>query len=296
MGNIQQLLDDGETIVAPGVFDPLSALLARRAGFKALYLGGFAAAAQLGTAEPLASLEEQASSSRAITSVVDLPLLIDGHTGFGDPVHTYRATRKLIAYGVAGAHFEDALYPKRVHYFRGVVRTVSMEDMQAKIRAARKAAEGTGFLVIARTEAWSSVGGGLDEAIRRLHGYVEAGADALMPLAWNPKDAEAIGKEFSGIPLVWVARARRDDFPELSLSEIRDMGYRIVLYPATSVGVAYKAVTKLYEAIATSGRTETDEAELDPVWAAIDEVIGMPTFYDIERETTEPEGGFVRAV
>ena len=123
---LRQLLKGPGPVVIPGAYDAFSAKLIERYGFPAAYLGGLATATALATAEPLLDMTEQLSYARLVTSKLGIPLIVDGHTGFGDPVHITRAVQEFESGGVAGIHVEDMPFPKEVHYFKGIKHLVPL--------------------------------------------------------------------------------------------------------------------------------------------------------------------------
>ena len=175
---LRELLQKPGPIIVPGAFDAFSAKLMQNHGFSMIYLGGLASATTLCTAEPLLDMTEQVGHARLVAAHLSVPLIVDGHTGFGDPVHITRAVREFEAAGIAGIHLEDVGYPKRVHYFKGIKHVVPVETMLARLHAAQAARRDPDFVIIARTDAYGAVGGSLEEAIRRLEAYRDAGADA----------------------------------------------------------------------------------------------------------------------
>lgn len=282
----RSLLEAPPAVVAPGVYDALSAQLAEAAGFSAIYLGGFSTAAQLGTVEPLLTLTEQAAAARAVAQAVDVPVIVDGHSGYGDPVHVTRTIRELERAGVAAIHLEDAVYPKRAHYFQDVVHLVDVKEMVAKLRYAQEERDDPDLVIMARTEARVAQDGGLDEVLRRLEAYAEAGADVLLPQLWDPDELRRVGEAFKGVPLLFFAVTRRP-LPELSVAEAEALGYKVVVYPVSAIGEAAAAVTGFLTSLRTTGRTGREPAELRDTWNLVDEVTDIARHYAIESETTE---------
>lgn len=280
------MLREGEQVVAPGVYDPLSARAVIGLGFNALDLGGFASAATLATMEPLMTMTEQIAIARAITHVADgVPLIADGHTGYGDPVHITRAVREFETAGVAGIHIEDQIFPKRVNYHRGIKHMVSIEEMQQRIVAACKARRDDDFLIIARTDARSATGGSLDEVIARSRAYAAAGADALMPMPNGHEEAKIIRDAIPDVPMVWVgALGRFAEGDEVPLLELKKIGYQIVLFGVVGICRAIDAVVRLYSGLKENG--VIDVTDLDPQYERIMQLIDAPFFYDLEARTT----------
>src|SRR6266542_2827176 len=166
-------------IVAPACFDPLTARIAAGVGFECIALGGYALGAASAISEPLLTMTEVVDAARRITSVVEVPLIVDAATGFGDPLHVMRTVRELEHAGVAAIHIEDQVFPKRAHYHRDYrEHTISAEEMADKVRFACQARQDPDFVIIARTDSMRT--DGYDEGVRRARLYAEAGADLVM--------------------------------------------------------------------------------------------------------------------
>ena len=285
---LRKALESGKQIVGPGIYDPLSAKAVVRLGFNGVYLGGFASsAAPLATLEPLMTMTEQVELARRIAHVIgEVPLIVDGHTGYGDPVHITRAVREFEAAGVAAIHIEDQLFPKRASYHKGLKHMVSVEEMQARIQAAREARTDDDFVIIARTEARAAVGGSLDEVIARLQAYAEAGADVLMPMPNGLDEGRQVAQAIQTTPLMWFAGlgafAPGD---EVHYEELGKLGYQIVTYPIIGLVRAIDAVVRLYSGLKENG--VVDVTKLDEGYERIMDLIDAPFFYDMEASTTE---------
>ena len=287
---LRQMIDSGEQFVGPGVYDPLTAKLAADLGFNGVYLGGFASSAPLVTMEPLMTMTEQVDLARNITKVIgDVPLIVDGHTAYGEPVHVTRAVREFEAAGVAGIHIEDQFFPKRASYHKGLKHMVAVDVMQERIDAALRARRDKDFFIIARTEARATAGGSLDEVIRRLRAYAEAGADAVMPMPYGAEEGKKVADAIPNTPLMWFAGAGSfaEGAAEVHVDELKDIGYQIVAFPIIGLVRAIEAVYGLYAGIRENGIVNSEG--LDEGYARILELIEAPAFYEIEARTTEME-------
>jgi 2-methylisocitrate lyase-like PEP mutase family enzyme len=285
---LRDALKTGQQVIGPGIYDPLSAKAVVALGFNGVYLGGFASAAgAFGTLEPLMTMTEQVELARRITHVVgDVPLIVDGHTGYGDAVHITRAVREFEAAGVAAIHIEDQLYPKRASYHKGLKHMVSIDEMQARIQAATDARSDSDFVIIARTEARDAVGGSLDEVIERLQAYAEAGADVLMPMPHGLEEARRVHEAIPGTPLHWFAgMGRFAEGDEIPIDTLNDLNYLIVTYPIIGIVRAIDAVHALYSELKERGVVSVQD--LDEGYERIMRLIDAPRFYDIEAHTTE---------
>jgi methylisocitrate lyase len=227
-------------LALPGVFSPLVGRIAERLGFRAVYLSGAALSASAALPDVgLVTLTEFVEAARSITAATSLPLLCDADTGFGEALNVERTVRLFESAGVAGIHLEDQQLPKRCGHLSGK-HLVEAEVMTAKVRAAAAARRDPDFVLVARTDARGVFG--FDEAVRRARLYVEAGADAIFPEALESKDEfAAFARELTPTPLL----ANMTEFgrsPNLDFAELAGMGYRMVLYPVTTLRVALRAV------------------------------------------------------
>jgi methylisocitrate lyase len=239
-------------IQIPGAFNPLVARMAQRLGFRAVYLSGAALSASLGLPDiGLVTLPEFVDAARAITRACDLPLLCDADTGFGEAVNVERTVRLFEEAGAAGLHLEDQQLPKRCGHLSGKT-LVSAEEMAAKIRAAVAARRDSDFVIVARTDARGV--NGMNDALSRARLYVEAGADALFPEALeNLDEFRTFAARFAArVPLL----ANMTEFGKsqlLDFATLADVGYRMVLYPVTTLRAALRAAQQTLEAILGQG-------------------------------------------
>ncbi len=285
---LRQMIEAGEQFVGPGVYDPLSAKVVADLGFNGVYLGGFASAASMMTMEPLMTMTEQVGLAASITKVIgDVPLIVDGHTAYGEPVHVTRAVREFEAAGVAGIHIEDQFFPKRASYHKGLKHMVPVEVMQERIDAALRARRDPDFFIVARTEARGAVGGSLDEVIRRLQLYAEAGADAVMPMPYGGEEGKKVADAITDTPLMWFSGAGSfaEGAAELHVDELMKIGYQIVAYPIAGLVRSIEAVHELYAGMKADGLVEYPG--LDEGYERIMQLIEAPAFYEIEARTTE---------
>jgi methylisocitrate lyase len=226
-------------IAVPGVFNALVGRMAERLGFQAVYLSGAALSASLALPDVgLVTLTEFVEAARDIAAATQLPLLCDADTGFGEALNVERTVRLFESAGAAGIHLEDQQMPKRCGHLSGK-QLVDAEVMAAKIRAAASARRDADFVIVARTDARGVVG--LEEAIRRARLYVAAGADVIFPEALESREEfAAFARELAPVPLL----ANMTEFgrsPNLDFAELAQLGYRMVLYPVTTLRVALRA-------------------------------------------------------
>src|SRR6266704_3139974 len=196
-----EMLESPGIIHAPIAYDPLTARIAEQVGFRCLDLGGYALGASSCVPEPLLSLEEVLMATRRITAAVSIPLMVDGGAGYGDPAYVVRTIQELERAGAAAIHIEDQVYPKRVHYHKGIEHVIPAEEMCVKIRYALQTRRDPDFVIAARTDAM--ITDGFAEAIRRANLYAEAGADMVMLFPNTVAEARQAPKEVQ-VSLIFV--------------------------------------------------------------------------------------------
>jgi methylisocitrate lyase len=225
-------------IQVPGVFNALVARMAERLGFPAVYLSGAALSAAAAVPDiGLLTLTEFVEQARVITQATPLPLLCDADTGFGEALNVERTVQLFEGAGAAGIHLEDQQLPKRCGHLSGKA-LVEPGAMAAKVRAAVAARRDPHFVIIARTDARGVTG--FDDAVRRARLYLEAGADAIFPEALESAEEFAEFSRTVPAPLL----ANMTEFgrsPNLDLGTLGEMGYRLILYPVTTLRAALRA-------------------------------------------------------
>src|SRR6478609_940475 len=235
----------------PGAHNGMAALQARAAGFEGLYLSGAAMTASMGLPDlGMITVDEVAFFVRQIVRATGLPLLVDGDTGYGEALNVMHMVRTFEDAGAGAVHLEDQILPKKCGHLNGK-NLVPAQDMAAKVAAAAKASRD--IFVIARTDAAGVEG--FDAAVERAKKYVDAGADAIFPEALNTRDMfEKFAAAMPGVPLL----ANMTEFgktPFFTASEFEAMGYKMVIWPVSSLRVANKAQADLYAAIKRDGGT-----------------------------------------
>lgn len=270
-------------VVAPFAGDPLSALIAERLGYRAAYLGGGALGYLLGVTEARLTSTDVVAATRAITNVCDLPLIVDGTTGFGDPVHVLRTVRELELAGAAAVELEDQLAPKRAHHHRGIDHPVPLDLMVAKVEAAVEARRHPDFIIIARTNTIAEIG--LEEGIRRARAFAAAGADMVLVLPRDEHEFRAVA-EAVPVPLVAMTIAVGRP-PLLSAAQMAALGYRLVLEAQAPMLAAIAALRRAYRQLRDQGFVTLDPAELRELRTEIDELCDLPRLWALEERTTE---------
>jgi 2-methylisocitrate lyase-like PEP mutase family enzyme len=247
---LRRLLDETRAIPVVGAYDALTARLVERAGFEAVYVGGYAlSATQLGLPDVgLLTMTEMLDGVRRICAAIEVPVIADGDTGYGNHVNTDRLIRELERAGAAGVHLEDQAFPKRCGHMDGK-RLDTVQAMADKIAAAVDARTDADFVIVARTDALAV--DGFDAAIERAARFREAGADVLFVEApMTLEQIAAIPKLLPGPN--WFNASWDGKSPLPSLNSLDELGYRLVIYPDT-VFAAVKAVTALLATIRDTG-------------------------------------------
>ncbi len=263
---LRPLLDSGEMVLAPGCFDALGARLVEEAGFGAVYMTGFgSAASRLGRPDVgLMTLPEMVDNAHRIAQAVDLPVIADADTGYGNPINVIRTVQEYEAAGVAAIHIEDQVMPKKCGHMEGK-QLIAAGEMAAKVAAAVSARRSPDFSIIARTDARAVEG--LDGAIERARAYRRAGADLLFVEAPQSTDEiETIAAAFPDVPLLFNY-AEGGKTPPVTHEFLRDLGFSVVIFPLSTLLVATAAMRSVLGEIKAKG-------------SPIDVLPSMPGFQD----------------
>jgi len=228
---LAQRLKKKELVVAPGVFELISAKIADQMGFDCLYVTGYGlVASHLGLPDAgIATYSDMVGRVAQIGKMTQTPLIADADTGYGGLLNVQHTVRGYEAAGSCGIQLEDQEFPKKCGHMLGR-RVIAAEDMAAKVRVAADSRDSRDFLVIARTDARTTLG--LDEALRRAELYLKAGADVLF--VESPESVEEmrkIGETFKGVPLL-ANMVEGGRTPVLSRKDLEDIGYKIAIFPA----------------------------------------------------------------
>lgn len=270
--------------MAPGVYDALGARLVEETGFDAVYMTGFGtSASRLGRPDVgLLTMSEMVDNARCIARAVQLPVIADADTGYGNAINVVRTVQEFEQAGVAAIHLEDQVAPKRCGHLDGK-QVVPADEMLSKIRAAVAARSTPEFVLIARTDAAAVEG--IDSAINRARHYRDAGADVLfVEAATSEKDIERVASELADVPLLfnWAEGGKT---PPISYDRLRDLGFAIVIFPLTTLLAATASMRRALAQVKESG---TPAALLDelPTFGAFNEFIGLGEMRDLERRFT----------
>ncbi|MDT0349200.1 isocitrate lyase/PEP mutase family protein [Pseudonocardia charpentierae] len=284
---LRELLAGPEPVVAPGAYDALSARLVEQAGFGVVYMTGFGSTASLIGRPDVGLLTgtEMIDNARRIVAAVDVPVIADADTGYGNAVNVVRTVQGYEQAGVAGIHLEDQVMPKKCGHMSGKA-VIGVDEMVGKIRAAVEARRDPDLLLIARTDA--AAVDGLAAAITRGRAYADAGADLLFVEAPTSEDDIAtVAAELHGVaPLVfnWAEGGRT---PPLSLDRISELGFSLVLFPIGTLLAATAGIRALLATLRTDG---TPAAALPglPTFDGFTDLIGLPEIRDLERRFGTP--------
>ena len=272
-------------VLAPGCYDALGARLIEEAGFPAAYMTGFGtAASQLGRPDiGLMSLTEMVDNAHRIAEAVDIPVIADADTGYGNSINVIRTVREYEAAGVSAIHLEDQVMPKRCGHMEGKV-VVPAGEMAAKVAAAVAARRSPDFLIIARTDARAVEG--LDAALSRARAYREAGADALFVEApQSEAEIEAVARAFPDVPLLFNY-AEGGKTPPVSYAFLRDLGFKLVIFPLTVLLAATGAIRSALARVKADG-TPLELLPSLPGFGEFLEFIGLPEIRELESRFAE---------
>ena len=250
----RQIEDKKKIMVLPGVFDALSARIAEKVGFDAIFQTGYGSAATLLGMPDYGFLNagETIDNARRIIRAVNIPVIVDVDTGYGNPLNVWRLVSDLQSLGATGIFLEDQVWPKRCGHMIGK-EVVSKDDYIMKLKAALEARESRDFIIVARTDARAPLG--LDEAIERGRAYHKAGADVIFIEA--PRSIEELRKIAKEIDAPLVANMIEEGLtPNLPSKDLLKMGYRIVVFPLSGLYAATFAIKQVFLELKNTGATQ----------------------------------------
>lgn len=269
-----------EIIVLPGVFDALSAKVAENVGFQAIFQTGYGSAASLLGMPDFGFLNagENIENARRIIRSVDLPVIVDVDTGYGNPLTVWKIVNDLIAYGAAGIFLEDQVWPKRCGHMRGK-EVIGVDEYIQKLRAAVTASENKNFIIVARTDARAPLG--IDEAIKRGKMYRKEGADVVFVEA--PQSEEELREIPKKINAPLLANMIENGVtPTFSADELKSMGYSMVVFPLSGLYAATYAMKKIFSHLKSNGTTKgCTDTMLD--FNEFNELVELPKFMQMEK-------------
>jgi 2-methylisocitrate lyase-like PEP mutase family enzyme len=278
--HLRALLAQGGLLIAPGVYDGLSARVAETAGFDALYVSGGAIARSMGYPDVgLVTQTEMIKRLEEIRAVTSLPLIVDADTGYGNAINVIRTVRAYERAGAAALHIEDQVEPKRCGHYEGK-QIVDVHEMVQKIRAAIAARENADLLLIARTDARAVLG--LAEAIARGNAYAEAGADMIFIEApQSQEEIERIAREVHApllINMFWGGKT-----PLVPSEHLTEFGYRIMIVPSDLQRAAIRAMQRAATVLRQHGNTASISDEMVS-FAERENIIGLPEIEELQKK------------
>lgn len=249
---LRKMVEGDDIVVAPGAYDGLSARLVEAAGFLAVYASGGAIARSTGIPDlGLLSLNEITARLEQIVDAVDIPVIADADTGYGNALNAQRAMHAFERAGVAGLHLEDQTFPKRCGHYNDK-SIVSTAEFCQKLKAARDALSDDDLIIIARTDSIAVEG--FDAAIERSHAYADAGADIIFVEA--PVDVAQIEETARRLPYpLLINMFHGGKTPLLPVDRLAEIGYRVVIIPSDTQRAAIRAMQKVLEAIKNDGNS-----------------------------------------
>src|SRR6185437_6444473 len=276
---LRERLAKGEFILAPGIYDGISARVADKMGFPALYMTGYGAtASMLGLPDAgLATYSDMVGRAEMICSVIDTPLIADADTGYGGLINVQRTVRGYEAAGVAAIQIEDQEMPKKCGHTPGR-RVVPAEDMVLKIKVAAEARRDPATLIVARTDA--RTGHGLDEALRRAKLYEQAGADVIfVESPESEAELERIGREIDKPLLANMVEFGKT--PRSEVAKLKKWGFDLAIYPGLGFSVAAEAMRQAWEYLKDRGTSNDMKV---PQYRGMHELMGFSEVWDFEKK------------
>jgi 2,3-dimethylmalate lyase len=281
-------LEGPEPVLAPGAYDALSARLVEGAGFEAVYMTGFGTSASL-LGRPdigLLTFSEMVDNARRIAQAVRVPVIADADNGYGNPINVIRTVKEFEAAGVSAVHIEDQVIPKKCGHMEDK-QVIEASEMVEKVRAAVEARHSEEFVIIARTDARAVEG--IGRALERARLYREAGADVLFVEApQSEEEISAVAEAFArDVPLLfnWVESGKT---PPVPLKRLKDLGFRLVIFPVSTLLAATRSIQEILARIRTDGSPIDVVDELLPLGEFID-LIGLPEIQELEERYEENE-------
>lgn len=269
---LRQLMASDQMIVAPFVINALHAKIAESVGFDAVYMTGAGTAAEKGFPDVgLLTMSEMVGNAKYIANAIDVPVICDADTGYGNPLNVQRTVREHEAAGVAGIHIEDQVFPKKCGFFDGK-QVIPSNEMVQKIHAALDARNDPEFVVIARCDAYAVTG--WEDTVRRCREYMDAGADMVfVDGIKSAEDLQAYAKDLPDFPRMYNG----DLF---STQEVAELGYKLMICGGT-IWLIYQQLKDSYEELKTKGKVDT--SRYGTRWQ-VAELLGLQNVYDLESK------------
>ncbi|WP_368012753.1 isocitrate lyase/PEP mutase family protein [Laspinema palackyanum] len=279
--NLRELLKRPGMLVVPGIYDCISAQLAERAGFEMVFTSGFGiSASTLGRPDyGFLTATEMLYSVGRIAQSVNIPVVADIDTGYGNPLNVIRTVTDAVQQGIAGVILEDQEWPKKCGHFQGK-RVISAEEHIQKIRAAVQARGESGLVIVGRTDARAPLG--LPEAIQRGRAYYEAGADIVFIEApQSVEELQEIAAAFPDVPL-FANAIEGGKTPVLSAQELEALGYKIAVYALSGLFAATKAIEDCFQYLRQHQTTTGFDSLVD--FQQFETIIDVPKYRELEQK------------
>lgn len=281
---LRNIIATGETILTPGAHDPLMGRIIQRLGFKACSCAGWMTGAHLVTPEPVMTMTEQVEVARRVAHAVDIPVKADAATGYGEAIHVMRTVKEFERAGIAAIHIEDQVFPKRASYHRGLEHIIELDEFLRRMEFALKARVDPDFMIFARTDAGNAVNGSWKEAARRTRALKELGIDGVHPMCRTKESMEQFRQEY---PDNDILLSTTTYFNGMHPDEIRKYGFQLISYPLATIVASVAAVIDLWQGVLKTGIAKYDPEKAKAVREEIENAIGLPEFWEIEKETVE---------
>ena len=267
----KQLLNSGEMVVAPFIMNALHAKIAESVGFNAIYMTGSGTSAERGYPDVgLLTQTEMVQNARYIADAVEIPVISDADTGYGNPLNVYRTVKEYESAGVAAIHIEDQLFPKKCGFFDGK-EVIPPEEMVEKLRAAQDARSDPDFTIIARCDAYAV--NGWEDTVQRCNAYVEAGADMVfVDGIKSVEDLHMYASDLGHLPRMYNG----DLLPS---PEVAELGYKLMICGST-IWLVYKAVKDAFEELKAVGKVDPSRyaTRMD-----VANLLGLQEIYEMEK-------------
>ena len=267
----KQLLNSGEMVVAPFIMNALHAKIAESVGFNAIYMTGSGTSAERGYPDVgLLTQTEMVQNARYIADAVEIPVISDADTGYGNPLNVYRTVKEYESAGVAAIHIEDQLFPKKCGFFDGK-EVIPPEEMVEKLRAAQDARSDPDFTIIARCDAYAV--NGWEDTVQRCNAYVEAGADMVfVDGIKSVDDLHMYASDLGHVPRMYNG----DLLPS---PEVAELGYKLMICGST-IWLVYKAVKDAFEELKAVGKVDPSRyaTRMD-----VANLLGLQEIYEMEK-------------
>ena len=269
---LRQALDSGDMVVAPFVLNALHAKIAESVGFQAVYMTGAGTAAERGFPDVgLLTMTEMVANAKYIANAIDIPVICDADTGYGNPLNVQRTVREYEAAGVAAIHLEDQLFPKKCGFFEGK-QVIPVGEAVQKIHAALDARTDPDFVIIARCDAYAVTG--WEDTIGRCNAYIEAGADLVFVDGIKSEaDIQNYARDMAGLP-----RMYNGDL--MNTKDMDALGYKLMICGST-IWLIYQQVKESFEELKATGAV--DPKRFATRWD-VAALLGLDEIYELERK------------